>query len=400
MPAASDPQLTALIESFRRTIRRGVIDPSRVNTLRDEIIEVYRHREVPVRREGDIRVLFNFRSLRGYGIPALVPAGSALFTDDQEANVVGDPSDVFVWKFIRRSMLAGFLYADQVADLDPLSFEEHFAPPGSDDHFPGLVRLVHAFEALAAVQPLIEAGLLVMVPIVDQDLPIDDPDEEAAWAHYVADSGLALGGRADTVDRWYLRDALRAARHADATLVPRNQWEWQYLECLLKRGRTESTDHRVVSALASVELPMFAGAPARTLIAIHQAEQSFIEWRAALRNASRLVASECRDASFESEAREVLNDLLQPAAHAVQRATRRSKVLASVANEQPLKMSLGALFGLGAGLATGKSALAAAGLSTTSALATALANLSFAAVRRPKAPEGTGAIISLLADSK
>jgi hypothetical protein len=95
---------------------------------------------------------------------------------------------------------------------------------------------------------------------------------------------------------------------------------------------------------------MFAGVPAKTLVAIHHDDKAFVEWRTSLRNAARSVKSECTDADFRAQTREVYEDLLIPQALAIKRTTGRIKTLSAATRDQPLRVVLGATVGFGAGV--------------------------------------------------
>jgi hypothetical protein len=78
-------------------------------------------------------------------------------------------------------------------------------------------------------------------------------------------------------------------------------------------GTSDSEVARVVPALISGRLPSFVGTPPDVLVEIRRSEEAFESWRAALRNALRLVRSTPASAGFAEEARDVLDDTLGPA---------------------------------------------------------------------------------------
>lgn len=289
------------------------------------------------------------------------------------------------------------LYADEVVEQDPLSFEQYFAGPFDPEGTPeGLARrCMKNLDLMLKVKPLIDAGILILTPIWDDPTDEMEDSDTAFHQHLLAngfsdEEALSL----QPAEPWYLRDARRTALQSDATLIPTQPFHWHYLAYL--DGRTtpnssQSTSETVAASLLTLDLPIFAGAPAETLVKIHSEEESFAEWRAALRVAARQINASCTDSGFQADAREVYEDLLLPMAAAVHRATKRSRVLKGLALEQVARVSLGATLLYGSSTMLGLSPTGA----VSGAVVSGLVNAAYGALRTPK-PEGAAAIISML----
>lgn len=392
---SADPQLSKILDEYeilRHAWTRRGMWLEEVEALHQRIIDVYSRRTPIPAREDKIRVCFNFRAFRGW---AMVAASTATVTDGV-ADRANDayPGDGSTWTYMRPYFVGALLYADQVVDQDPLSFEKYF---GSDGAFG---RLPWALSELRLVQPLIESGILILAPIPPNQTAAETEDKEylEKWEEYVRRTGepsdfRGLSGAA-AFDGRYFRDALATAKGADATLVPRNDFERRYLEFLGSSSAVSSVSGsavRVITGLSSVDLPLFAGIPAELVVKIRKDEDAFADWRAQLRRVIHVIRTECTEEGFVEEAREVFDDLVQPAARAVRRATSRSAALKAVAREQPLRLALGAGFGLAMASTLGLPPLG----SVASSVAGALANLSYAGLSPNKA-SGVSPIISML----
>ncbi|WP_133259097.1 hypothetical protein [Mycolicibacterium sp. GF69] len=361
--------------------------------LRNLILEEYQHRQAPARWPDKIRLITNLRAFRGW---SPFPCSTVVLTDRDTENYLDD-SDASTIRWIRRVEMTMLLYADEFVEQDPLSFEQHMAGPFDPETSPaGLAwRCMESLDLMLKVKPLIDAGILVLTPI--SDAPDDEMDRTDEGFHeHLLRSGFSdeEASSLHPAEPWYLRDARRTALLNDATLIPTQARHWHYLAYL--DGRTTpdgsmSTSETVAASLLTVDLPIFAGAPADTLVKIHSEEESFAEWRAALRGAARQINTSCTDSGFQADAKEVYEDLLLPMAAAVDRATKRSRVLKGLALEQAARVSLGATLGYGSSTLLG---LPPAG-AVSGAVVGGLTSAAYGALRPPK-PTGAAAIISML----
>lgn len=361
--------------------------------LRNLILEEYQDRQAPARRPDRIRLITNLRAFRGW---SPFPCSTVVLTDRDTENYLDD-SDASTIRWIRRVEMTMLLYADEFVEQDPLSFEQHMAGPFDPEATPEVLarRCMTSLDLMLKVKPLIDAGILVLTPISD------DPDDEMERTDEGFHQHLLRSGFSDEeasslhpAEPWYLRDARRTALLNDATLIPTQAHHWHYLAYL--DGRTTpdgsmSTSETVAASLLTVDLPIFAGAPAETLVKIHSEEESFAEWRAALRGAARQINTSCTDSGFQADAKEVYEDLLLPMAAAVNRATKRPRVLKDLALEQAARVSLGATLGYGSSTLLG---LPPAG-AVSGAVVGGLTSAAYGALRPPK-PTGAAAIISML----
>jgi hypothetical protein len=124
-----------------------------------------------------------------------------------------------------------------------------------------------------------------------------------------------------------------------------------------------------------------------TVARIHDEEAAFVEWRASLRNAARLLRYAPSEGVFRHEAKEVFEDSLAPQAAAVERAVSRSAALRGAVLDEPIRTAFGAA-AMGA-------TTAALGLPLSEvlvgALGGAIGNIA-ASVLRPRAPTGSARI--------
>lgn len=394
-----DPHLSAILDHFALVKREGNYSGPAAHQLRNLILEEYQDRQAPPRRPDAIRLITNLRAFRGW---SALPCSTVALTDrDTEAYL--DDSDASTIRWIRRIEMTMLLYADEFVEQDPLSFEQHYAGPFDPESTPeGLAwRCLDSLELLTQVKPLIDAGILIMAPIApdtDDKMAYEDPefDEYLRTAGFTPRQISAL----QPAEPWYLRDARRTALLNDATLIPTQPRHWHYLAFLDAReaGRhrapeapAATTTEQVASSLLTLDLPIFAGAPIETLVKIHQDEEAFAEWRAALRGAARQINATCTDSGFRDDAREVYQDMLLPMTAAVDRATKRSRVLKNLALEQAARVSLGATLGYASSTMLGLPPTGAVSGAVVGGLTSAAYG-----VMRPDKPKGAAAIISML----
>jgi len=134
-----------------------------------------------------------------------------------------------------------------------------------------------------------------------------------------------------------------------------------------------------------------AGIPAKTLVAIHQEEQAFVEWRGALRTTARLIRSSPAERSFAEEAEAVYQEALLPRIAAVKKSVSRSAALRGALLDEPVRAAFGAVFTAGSAAAAGlpiKGVVLSAGVGAASKVA-------YAGLRPPR-PSGSDLIISML----
>jgi ribosomal protein S20 len=126
------------------------------------------------------------------------------------------------------------------------------------------------------------------------------------------------------------------------------------LERLGDSLRRKDIDLQVVAGLIAADLPFLGSLDAKTIVAIHEAEEAFAAWRSELRTIVRAVESTQADGpEFELEAREVISDALLPRATEVQRAVSRSTILRNAASDQATSFGLDAISIAGAAVAAG-----------------------------------------------
>lgn len=397
-PPSHDPHLTAILDHFALVKREGAVSGAAAHQLRNLILEEYQDRQAPPRRPDAIRLMTNLRAFRGW---SALPSSTVALTDRDTDRYVDD-SDASTIRWIRRIEMTMLLYADEFVEQDPLSFEQYFSGPFDPETTSDALtwRCMDSLDLLTQVKPLIEAGILILAPIAPD--PDEEMDEDQEFENYLRKAGYTAeqASALQPAEPWYLRDARKTALRNDATLIPTQPRHWHYLAYLDAReaGRhrapeppTTSTTQQVAASLLTLDLPIFAGAPMQTLVQIHQNEDSFAEWRAALRGAARQINASCTDSGFAAEAREVYEDMLLPMTAAVHRATKRSRVLKDLALEQAARVSLGATLGYASSTMLG---LPPAG-AISGAVVGGLTSAAYG-VMRPEKPQGAAAILSLL----
>jgi hypothetical protein len=363
-------------------------DEDRLRAFRGDVISHYENWTAPAREVENLRLTVDLRPFRGDRTLASSAAVARQTDVDYWDEHTGGGAGL---EFIRRTVTGPLLYSDQYLDVDPLSFEKYmggFSP----------WRILDGIMQLQDVRPLVEAGILVLAPMIDVEDKGDQVDH--AFEDYLRKNGfkkhLEDARASRRMDRWYLRSALLTAGVGEASLVPKFPYEWRYLTFLMDQTRpTGGAPTRVAAALMNIELPMFSGIPAKTFVNIHEQEDAFVEWRRALRVAARTIQRECTEAGFEKEAREVYLDLLVPRGEAVARTTNRSKSLRALAKDQPITVALGATFGLAAGMVASQTLSQAAVTATVSAIANSLTSISLSAIKREQLT-GADAIISMI----
>jgi hypothetical protein len=126
--------------------------------------------------------------------------------------------------------------------------------------------------------------------------------------------------------------------------------------------RRKSVDLQVVAALAAADLPFLGELDVKAILAVHDNEPAFAEWRAELRTVARAIeTTPSQGAEFVREAGEVISDALLPRARAVQQAVSRSETMKRAAADQAVTFGVGAASITGAAIISG-TALAPAAL--------------------------------------
>jgi hypothetical protein len=199
---------------------------------------------------------------------------------------------------------------------------------------------------------------------------------------------------------FYLARTVAIADAFGAAYVPPSATDWvlseNRIEALLAPAleRRAEVNLRVVSALSRSELPLLRGVDARAIAAIHDNEESFEDWRRALRRAVRQIESSTTAGSaFEEEGREVLEDELGPMAEEVAKAVSRSQLMREKARDAKIALSSGVAVA-GSAAAAGAASPVAIATAAGSAVGTWLLGSLF-----PKKQGGARAIVAQLLQS-
>lgn len=383
MTSAVGTSIFGVLDEFDWTYQPGrFADPEIAADLVDAVAVHYSHWRPPERGQDEIRLMTDLRPYRGWALQA---AETAVLSDGTiDRADIAYAGDGHILTMMRRAMSGLMLYGDRVVDVDPLSFEPYMG--GGHEH-----RVPEILRGLARIGPLVDAGLIVLAPLQDQSIELSR-DEESRFLEWMRAHFPDHPKASSRSGLWYFWDALRTAKASAATLVPLHDWEWYYLAFLVgDRSSTESEVLRVVTALAQIDLPMFVGIDTRTWMKVHDGEDAFHDWRAALRQASQTIQIEAVETDFVTVAQAVFEDLLLPQVRSLNRSVSRSKALTEALKEAPLRVTLGALFGAAGGAAVGRPLTGAA----VSSAVSATSNVAHAVIRRPK-PAGAQAILSLL----
>jgi len=348
----------------------------------DLLANFYRDAPLPVSAGHDIRFIIPMDSFTGI---LVVPAAS-IRLDDRTLNRMdafydGDGPIALRW---RRAYTAAFLYGDAVVEADPFTFAPFllereggvFAAP----------HLNQTRQSLQNLRPLIEHQLLILAPLPSAR---EREQDQAVYARLLKEDCYFAMTSFTSVQR-----ALRTAVKYNASLLPGEPDTWELIQRATSHygaGVRLTEDIRVALGLAEVTLPIFAGVDPSVLVRIHNEEDAFVEWRAQLRNAERLVSRITDADGLEREARGVFEDLLVPQAAAVRRAVSRSAALRRAVYDQPIQGVLGAAFASGAAAAAG---LPIEGV-LLSSIAGGLARLVGTAAHPPR-PQGAASVIAHL----
>lgn len=353
----------------------------RAPALLERAREFYESWDPPPSRPEELRIHPITRESRGY---CLMPAVAALMTSEEiEQADRAYEGDGFTLERLQRAYATAFLCADVVVELDPISFLVAQHPPGSTSRETELrIGLIAAVWHVEKVRPLIEHGLILLQPVPTQE----DWNEDYSRAQsQLGESNPYTENRlAQTIS------ALRIAGLTESTVLPMWRGTWRKLAMLVDGDRLTRAglDIKIVAALGEVELPWLGGITPKTLVRIHQEEEAFLEWRAALRAASRTIGAEPGAANFSREAQAAIEDLLLPQLHAAKRSLSRSHALREAAKDQPLRVGLSSAAAAGSALVAGLPLSTAIASSAAAALGGSLAP---AIARRP--PRGPARVI-------
>jgi hypothetical protein len=295
----------------------------------------------------------------------------------------------------------------------------------------GRTNLTHAVAALAPLAPLIRGGVCVPVPHLNIALRRQE-GVLSAVRHAVADAGFRAAvenpvdvaaltsdevhgfqvvtgpvrSRADLLNQniapaaFYVARTVAIADAFGASYVPPSATDWALYEnridALLAPAlkRKARVDLRVVSALSRPELPLLRGMDAEAIASIHGNEESFEDWRRALRRAVKQIESSTTAGSeFEEESRDVLEDELKPMADEVAKAVSRSQLMREKGRDAKIALSSGVAVAGSAALAGAASPVAMA-TAAGSAVGTWLLGSLF-----PKRQSGARAVVAQLIQS-
>lgn len=338
----------------------------------------------PPLEDGELRVhpgTMRFRSLNR------LPSSAIAISDQKISELTfGVEPQETILRILRRAACGGLLYADTVVEVDPLSMADRnfrLWPEQAEGlrwHFHDSARLI------GQVRPLIEAGILILTPDPGPDNWITQ-DFAAASALLRREEEKFWEADGDTTDVASTLYDLRVAAQADAVILGIDMRSWQAIDLATGSSSRTNADLTVATGLGFAELPFLAGIPMTTVVRIHDEEAAFVEWRAGLRNAARLLRYAPSEDVFRQEAKEVFEDSLAPQAAAVERAVSRSAALRAAVLDEPIRTAFGAA-AMGA-------TTAALGLPLSEvlvgALGGAIGNVA-ASVLRPKAPTGSARV--------
>jgi hypothetical protein len=280
---------------------------------------------------------------------------------------------------LRRRYTGALLYSDRVIAIDPLAFWVQQEVLQTDLTMARAAIYMH-WEALRRVEPLLRSGCLLLAPF-------PAPEE----LHTLIERSFHSPPESRLLETFSGLAALTAER-TRATLF---DFPWQdakeQIDAALSPRDAKLIDLRVVHALEAVELPILTDVPLETLVQIRESEQAFVDWRAELRSATRLLTIAAGAPGFKEEAQAVLTDAIVPRVNAVRETVSRSTALQHALKEQPIRVTFGAIAAGGAAAASDGTLRAALLSSVASGIAYVLA----APLLRTR-PSGAAAVIAEL----
>lgn len=212
-----------------------------------------------------------------------------------------------------------------------------------------------ALRSIIGLAPLIERGDLILVP----DKELFSPAEAEIWEEVIqaleADGAWAsfANDKPGHPESWfYIEVAAEAftrkywnAEAADAKVLPDDAVSRKDFAHRLRIAGEDLEEHDVdfkaVNAVATAFLPRLESPSLATVISARNELEAFEDWRAQLRNASRLISSSVVDASFESEARAVFDDTVVAQTRRLKTELSKSRTFTRVAKEESMQMAFG-----------------------------------------------------------
>ena len=256
---------------------------------------------------------------------------------------------------------------DRFRALDPVRYRNGAKLQGSEGHLiatdgwcaystdleRNLSELQWRITALSDIEPLLRTGAAVPVPHLDlivgqqeqllsavrhdlrndrfvraADKPIDVKPVTADFARGVRLELQGAGGLVSDKDRrlqvagnpsYYLNKTLAVAASSGASYMPpsatdRALYETRIDAATTELRRTSELDLRVMAALHTSELPLLDQLSLETVARLRAEEGLLEDWRTSLRQATRSLRTiPIQGASFASDSRQVLEDMLLPA---------------------------------------------------------------------------------------
>lgn len=277
----------------------------------------------------------------------------------------------------QRLYASAALYAHSVGALDPLTLIPFITSPsgGSSERRAALGRyeVGAVLMEMMQVRPLIEAGVLILVPgwkmrrtrlsdrhqvaMLDTALRPEELTEDAGALAYIEQSrSLLRGFPGYGLSMMQLALILREVRAADAIAATPvlGPGKWPLL-CSFDEPpmAPADSDTRVVLALAALELPLPSQPSAHTLVKIRDEEDVFAGWQAQLRTVARTIRASSDSPDFADEARSAFNDYMLPQAAKVRRAVSRSRAIRDAVRDAPIEVGFSALVGTALSAAIG-----------------------------------------------
>jgi hypothetical protein len=301
------------------------------------------------------------------------------------------------------ALVAALLYSHTVAIPSPL----YGSPDGA--HWQDALRSI----ALAA--PLLDSGVLILVPgkayrpmqsggVISRPVSAEDAPEldavrrtlvkDPEYWHFAQDKpGHPEGDWYADITAEMHTEKHFAAAAANARLVPEDAHSREDLAHRIRIAGDDLQRYDVslkaAAALAVALVPRMQVPTVKDLVAVRRGDEGFADWRSAMHNATRAMASDVTDRYFEQEAKAVLDDTVIAEAERLRRSTSRSRVLTQTARDEALQLTVGATLLSGATLAMGADPYkAAAGLGIG-----AVSRLLLKTIKPPN-PSGAGSVLA------
>lgn len=341
--------------------------------------------------------------------PGLKPAEGIRTFSEYERVLAGLPVR-------EEKILSTLLYFDEVVVEDPLApllsftkdpfFGLRYASSDHHTNFLDFARMTldRSLRHLAELRPLIESGLILLVPatqmVADQiddshepfaelvEAGCRDPaflatakavfpeptegEEADAFSRMVRSAEIGMGiSMPPVADHLFVTALLNTAttfvaRETQSLYLPISVKWWLMLLVYLRILEEDlpkglDLDIHVAEAVLESDIPYFSNMSAQTILDVHTSDENFAAWRSELRTALNGLRSIPGTSEFREEATILLNDFMGPRASAVSRATSRSHTLRAAARDP------GIAFAVGTAAAAGQMA----GIPITGSVATA-----------------------------